>query len=386
MTSPRPMNPGRPPRPRSSFNWRSLFRPFQARKEGTMPAGLVLVLVVVSLLVAMFLNADATLRKSEAKGDGWRNEVAKGIASFSDALHITSLRGTVDDALGKNQGTDTDVEELLAQQEATADGETDTTEAPPAPVLPVIAPPTPEAPLRFWVGGDSITQTFGTSMQQVAQSTGVMTPTLDYRVSTGLARPDYFNWPEHFVKDILPSDPQVMVVMFGANDGQGMTGTDGKVYTRGTPEWLEEYRRRVAATMDLLKDPDNDRLVIWVGAPVMKPGSGVHEMDQLDYIYWSEAKSRPWIQYFDTWPFFSDASMQYVSEAPFADGQSRGLRQKDGVHLSTIGGNRLSWAVLARIGQYIDLAAGKTVPPADQAPAPGTVERTEIPPEVPGAE
>jgi hypothetical protein len=165
-----------------------------------------------------------------------------------------------------------------------------------------------------------------------------------------------------------------------------MEGPDGKVYSRGTPEWLEEYRRRVGATMDLLKDPDNDRLVIWVGAPVMRPGSGVHEMDQLDYVYWSEAKSRPWIQYFDSWPFFSDAQMQYVSEAPFADGVARGLRQKDGVHLSTIGGNRLSWAVLARIGQYVDLAAGNTAAPPDQAAPPTVEERTEIPPETAGAE
>lgn len=352
-----------------------------------MPAGLVLVLLLGTLLVAMFLNADATLRKSNAKGDGWRNEVAVKIAGVSDFLHITSLRGTVDDALGKNQGTDTDVADLLAQKEAaTADGQTDTTEAPPAPVLPVIAAPTPEAPLRFWVGGDSITQTFGTSMQQVAQSTGVMIPTLDYRVSTGLARPDYFNWPEHLLKDVLPNDPQVMVIMFGANDGQGMTGTDGTVYTRGTPEWLDEYRRRVAATMDLLKDPNNGRLVVWVGPPAMKPGSGVHEMDQLNYIYWSEAKGRPWIQYFDSWPFFSDANLQYVSEAPFADGQSRGLRQKDGVHMSTIGGNRISWAVLGRIGTYVDLSAGKTTPPPDQAAPATVVERTEIPPETPGAE
>jgi hypothetical protein len=345
-----------------------------------MPAGIILVMVVCALLIAMVLNADATLRKSNAKGDGWRNEVAHWVADVSDTFKLTWLRGEVDDAL--------DVSELLAQQEEveTADGQTDTTEAPPAPVLPEIPAPTPTNKLRFWVGGDSITQTFGTSMQQVVASTGVMDPTLDYRVSTGLARPDYFNWPEHFVKDVLPTDPQVMVVMFGANDGQGMTGTDGTVFQRGTPEWLAEYRRRVAATMDLLKDPDNDRLVIWVGAPVMRPGSGVHEMDQLNYIYWSEAQSRPWIQYFDSWPFFSDANMQYVSDAPNADGVSRGLRQKDGVHLSTVGGNRLSWAVLKRIGQYVDLSAGNTTPPPDQAPPESVMERTEVPPETPGAE
>jgi hypothetical protein len=386
------MRPSRPPR-RSRVSWRTLFRPFQARQEGTMPAGLVLVLVLGSLLIAMVLNADATLRKSEAKGDGWRNDVAKTVADVSDTFKLTWLRSEVDAALGKNQGTDTDVEELLAQQEATiGDGESQadpgdgTPATTPAPVLPQIPAPTPESKLRFWVGGDSITETFGTSMQKVVAGTGVIEPTLDYRVSTGLARPDYFNWPEHLLKDVLPTDPQVMVIMFGANDGQGMTGPDGTVYQRGTPEWLDEYRRRVAATMDLLKDPDNDRVVIWVGPPVMRPGSGVHEMDQLNYIYWSEAKDRPWIQYFDSWPFFSDANLQYVSEAPNADGVSRGLRQKDGVHLSTVGGNRLSWAVLGRIEQYVDLSAGTTTPPPADAPPPDIKERTEIPPETPGAE
>lgn len=347
-----------------------------------MPAGLILVVMLGALLVAMFLNADATLRKSNAKGDSWRNEVAQKVASVSDVFRLNSLRGSVDSALGKNQGTDTDVADLLAQQEANiADGETA-----PGPVLPVIAAPTVENKLRFWVGGDSITQTFGTSMQQVALSTGVIDPTLDFHVSTGLARPDYFNWPEYLLNTVLPKDPQVLVIMFGANDGQNMTGAGRTVFERGTPEWLDEYRRRVGATMDLLKDPDNDRIVIWVGAPVMKPGSGVHEMDQVDYVYWSEAKSRPWIQYFDSWPFFSDANMQFVSEAPFADGVARGLRQKDGVHLSTIGGNRLSWAVLARLGEYVDLSAGNTAAPPDQAPPPGISERTEIPPDVPGAE
>jgi hypothetical protein len=354
-----------------------------------MPAGLVLVVVVVALVVAMFLNADATLRKSNAKGDGWRNEVAHRVADVSDLFKLTWMRGEVDSALGKNQGSDTDVEDLLAERDAELasgdSGTSGTTEA-PKPVLPVIAPPTPENPLRFWVGGDSITQTFGTSMQQVAQSTGVMTPTLDYRVSTGLARPDYFNWPEHLLNDVLPNDPQVLVIMFGANDGQGMEGPDGQVFSRGTPEWLDEYRRRVAATMDLLEDPENGRLVIWVGPPVMRPGSGVHEMDQLNYIYWSEAQSRPWIQYFDSWPFFSDANMRYVSDAPNADGVARGLRQKDGVHLSTVGGNRLSWAVLERIGEYVNLSAGNTTPPPDQAPPPEIQERTEVPPETPGAE
>ena len=347
-----------------------------------MPAGLILVVILVAFIIAGLLDADATLRKSNAKGDGWRNDIAKTVASVSDTLRLNLLRESIDDALGKNQGTKIDVEELLRQQreaESAAAAEA-------AKKVPELPAPTPTSPMKIWVGGDSITQTFGTSFQRIAQSTGIFTPTLDYHVSTGLARPEYFNWPEHLVKDVLPADPKILVIMFGANDGQNFLDANGKVLERYSEPWLAEYRRRVAATMDLLKSPDNQRLTIWCGPPPMGPGTKTHGMDQLNYVYWSEAQSRPWIQYFDTWPFFTDSNFVFAANLPNADGVVRGMRQKDNVHLSTVGGDRLSWAVIDRIGKIVDISAGNVTPPASQAPPKSIVERTEIPPEVPGAE
>lgn len=367
---------------RSRFTWRSLFEPLRPRREGTMPAGLILVVIVLAFIVAGILNADATLRKSNAKGEGWRNDIAQTVASVTDTFRLNFLRNSIDDALGKNQGTQIDVEELLRQQ-AEAESAAAAAAAAKVPELPA---PTPAEPMKIWVGGDSITQTFGTSFQRIAQSTGIFTPTLDFHVSTGLARPDYFNWPEHLVKNVLPADPKILVIMFGANDGQNMVDSSGKALVRLSEPWILEYRRRVAATMDLLKSPDNQRITIWCGPPPMGPGSKTRGMDQLNYIYWSEAQSRPWIQYFDTWPFFSDANYNFAANLPNADGVVRGVRQKDNVHLSTVGGDRLSWAVIDRIGKLVNLSAGKVTPPASQAPPPDVVERTEVPPTMPGAE
>lgn len=351
-----------------------------------MPAGLILVVILAAFIIAGLLNADATLRKSNAKGEGIRNDIASAVATVSDTFGLNLLRKGMDDALGKNQLSSIDAEELLRQREmeeaqAAADAANEA-----AKRIPELPAATPEAPLKLWVGGDSITQTFGTSLQRIALGTGVFTPTLDYRVSTGLARPDYFNWPEHLVKDVLPTDPDILVIMFGANDGQNMTTTDGKALERYSDEWITEYRRRVAATMDLLKSPTNDRITIWVGALPMGPGSKVRGMDQLDYIYWTEALSRPWIQYFDSWPFFSDSNLDFSGNLPNADGVVRGMRQKDDVHLSTVGGDRLSWAVIDRIGKLVDISAGNVTPPPSQAPSPEIVERAEIPPEMPNAE
>ncbi|MBU6328558.1 MAG: DUF459 domain-containing protein [Acidobacteria bacterium] len=382
----RPVRSGASPRPPADdrwFSWRTLLHRNRSQRPGTMSAGMILIVMVAGLLLAMTLNADATLRKSNAKGDGWRNGVASVIATVSDTFQFTFLRTRVDAALGKNQGSRIDAAELVRrQQEAQAAQDAYAASRPPT-----IAAPTSSAPLHLWVGGDSITQTLGASLQRVLATTGVFTSTLDYHVSTGLARPDYFNWPEHLVRDVLPKDqPSVLVMMFGANDGQNMTDRQGRGLTRGSPEWLAEYRRRVAATMDLLKSPTDDRLTIWCGPPPMGPGTKVRGMDEIAHIVWSEAQTRPWIQYFDTWPFLSDDELRYVLEAPSADGQRRVLRQADDVHMSVAGADRVAWAILARIGTLIDLSSGRIAPPPGETAPASVAERREVPESMPGSE
>lgn len=358
-----------------------LLRPFRSREEGTAPAGLVLVVVVIALVVAAVLNADATLRKSNAEGEGWRNDVAQVVASVSGALRLTALRDAADDALGKNQTTDIDVADLLAEQqasEAAARAEADRLAA----LEPDLPAATPQAPLRTYIGGDSIARDFGQAMQRVALATGVMDPTLDYRPATGLSRPDFFNWPEHLVRDVVPADPQLVVLQFGANDSQNFT-IDGRPVERLTEEWLAEYRRRVAATMDLLRSPDNQRLVVWVGAPIMGPDSGVKGMELLNHVYAEEAETRPWVSYFDTYPFLTDAAGNYVDTATYADGRSRELRDSDKVHLSTAGSNRLAWGVVDLVAGRVDLSAGTLTPPPSEAAPPEVGPRDEIPPPAP---
>lgn len=367
-------------RPATWFRWSMLLRPFRSRRDGTMPAGLILVIVVLGLLLAGVLNADATLRKSNAKGDGWRNEVAHLVAGVADTFRITALRGGIDDAIGRNQQSDVDVADLVAQQQQVdpSQAEAEAEQARLAALEPKLPPATPEAPLKLWVGGDSISQNFGQALIRIAEDTKVLTPTLDYKVATGLARPDYFNWPEHLAKDVLPKNPSIVVIMFGANDGQNMT-VDGKALSRYSDEWLTEYRRRVGLTMDLMRSPANDRIVIWVGAPIMGPNSGVTGMDKLNYIFWDEARTRPWVKYFDTWPYLADTELQYTAQAPNADGKVRTLRAKDNVHMSLEGGTRVGWGVIDMLGDYVNLTAGNIVPPPSEIAPPEVQPRKELP-------
>ncbi len=369
---------------------RTLLHP-RTQRPGTLPAGLVLVVVLGALLVSTVVNANATLRNSQAKRNNpsWRTDVARDVADVSNALGLTAPRTAIDDAMGRHSSNLTPEQVLARQRAAQASRAAQAKGTPTATVVsavPHLRTPTPAAPLKLWVGGDSVTETFGTQLVRVASSTGLFQSTLDFHVGTGLDVPSYFNWPLHLAQDVLPKvDPDVVVIMFGTNDGQNIQLADGTILTAFSQPWQDEYARRVGAVMDLLKSPTNDRIVMWPGPPPMGPTTQTHGMDLISHIDWMEAKTRPWVHYVDTWVYFSDANLQFQHYLPSAGGQLSGLRQKDNIHMSDIGGTWLSWIVLRDLGRYVDLKASKAQPGPNDIPPTNIKERTVVPPHVPGA-
>jgi hypothetical protein len=174
--------------------------------------------------------------------------------------------------------------------------------------------------------------------------------TLDNRNATGLSRPDFFDWPAHLRDEVVPTHPEVIVIIFGANDAQSLQ-INGHVESVESPVWQAEYRRRVAETMDMLKG--EGRLVIWVGQPVVRSSAFTAHLGMLDEIYASEAATRPWIRFLDTRPMFVDAAGQYSAYLPGDDGVPALMRQPDGIHLTRAGGDRLARAVLEALDREI---------------------------------
>jgi hypothetical protein len=172
-------------------------------------------------------------------------------------------------------------------------------------------------------------------------------PTVEYRFATGLTRPDYFDWPGR-LREVLAraNRPQIVVVLFGANDMQPIMTPSGPVRV-GTAEWLAEYRSRVAATMKLLVDAGVD--AYWVGQPPMRSSTLDRRIDQVDDIYSDEAARHPGITFLDSRPLFSDSRGGYTASLPGADGTPVLMRGADGVHLTDAGGKRLTAALLTLI-------------------------------------
>jgi uncharacterized protein len=375
-----------------------------------MPAGTVLVTMVAALVVALLLSAGAIDRKAAGRrpNSEGRRSIAATVAGLSEALGLDRPEESLGEAVGPYLGherapgeetsADLAAEARAANGAALASPQPTPDAGPPraggsrsiAVPVPAVDPtprlraPTPDRPLKLWVGGDSITIELGQGLARLAGRTRLFDVVRDARASTGITRPDFFNWPEHLLRDVAPVegggvDPDVLVFMVGGNDDQNMPAWRGTPQApAGSPPWLDAYRRRVGDTMDLLKSRTDDRLVIWPGMPVTQPGTLAH-VREMNAIYASEAARRSWVRYFDSWPFFADVSDAYAGAPPNADGRARDLRNRDGIHLSVAGGARLARALYARLGALVDLGAAPLLPdPTEEAPASITERPAEV--------
>ena len=209
------------------------------------PAGSVLVAALIGLGLALFLNAPGLKKSAQSLPYGARRSVAVAfatpVAAVSHFFYLDRPGQWARSALGKGGAAEEKgAEDRLADLGKPTDGAT------PG----VLRTPTRKKPLRVWVGGDSMTQVFGRALVDDMRETRLMKATLDYRISTGLSRPDFFDWPRHLRYEVDKLRPEAIVIMFGANDGQDVE-YEGKVLKFGTPAWTRLYRERVGEAMDI---------------------------------------------------------------------------------------------------------------------------------------
>jgi hypothetical protein len=199
------------------------------------------------------------------------------------------------------------------------------------------------------------------SIQRFTAGDPLLQVTAHYEISTGLTRPDYFDWPGALASDVAQIDPDVMYVMFGANDAQGIIAPDGTTYQHvDDPGWQAEYARRVDLVMDQLRADDNHRLVFWVLQPPMRSTEFDRHIHIIDDIYRHAAEDRPWVQLVETAPLFGDANGAFSDELPGADGDLEDLRQDDGIHLARAGADKLAHALLDLLNTELGAGSGTT--------------------------
>jgi hypothetical protein len=181
----------------------------------------------------------------------------------------------------------------------------------------------------------------------VANSPGEVENTCYFwKISTGLARLDYFDWLSRLQQAVDAERPDVMLFMVGGNDAQALMNPDGSVDTGGpfTPAWNAAYAERVGTAMDIMTAAG--RHAIWVGMPIMLdtnefPGYNA-DMQKLNAIFQSEAATHPRVAYIDAYSLMSGPDGAWAEYLPDIHGVTQQMRISEGVHLTSQGGEFLA--------------------------------------------
>lgn len=252
------------------------------------------------------------------------------------------------------------------------DFEFPTSTEPPTQVTTTTAPPrtiTELTPLKVGVFGDSMAADFGARLALDLGDDPFFDILSDGRPSTGLARLDFFHWPQELSTSLDGLD--VVVVFFGGNDDQALTDAAGDVVaaTPSTPEWIAEYRRRVGGVMDLATE--STRRLVWVAMPRVEPEKLSRAAVTINAIIDEEASSRPAVEVLQIEDLL-DPGGSYSTFREI-DGETVRCRRSDGVHLTLDCVGLVSDAIDARLRDMFSIGEPPTrVEPDGTAPANAT--------------
>ncbi len=169
------------------------------------------------------------------------------------------------------------------------------------------------------------------------------------KISSGLARPDFFDWEAQMDRMAGQSRPDTVVIMIGANDNKPVRLASGKSAAFGSPAWAAEYRRRAARLVEVARAHNPAARIVWVGAPVMGDPALARDLPAVNAALAQEISRIPGCRFVDVWGLLADPQGRYLEFA--ASPAKTRLRTPDGVHLAPAGASRLAEVCLAALAE-----------------------------------
>jgi hypothetical protein len=332
-----------------------------------MAAGHVLVAFLVCMLLWTLLDADALKRASEASPEGARRTASlallRPLSVASRILLVGQLGDAIQRALGRNPqgapGSGATTQHLGAQpktQPSTpsvapgADGNHPSPSAGASPkppkarhghgALPPLRVPTHRDPLRVLVVGDSFATDIGYGLGR-AFNLNVVSLNLQGVISSGLARPDFYDWPQKLAQDVTKLNPEIVVIMIGGNDFHSVLLPNGhSIAFSSGKTWRRAYRAKVVS---FVREANyRGARVAWVGLPIMGSEGYSNTVKRLNSVYRGVARRFKDVVYVDSWHLFANKQGRYAAYLPDANGDLQPVRTADNIHLSPQGNDRLA--------------------------------------------
>jgi len=206
---------------------------------------------------------------------------------------------------------------------------------------------------KLYVIGDFLAAGLATALPAALDEAASVEILQETRNSSGLARPDQYNWSRRIEDIVNEGQMHIAVIMLGANDRQRIRAAGG-FEDFATQAWAETYRLRVDALVEKLTK--GKVAVYWMGLPIVADEEARAEYEQINSII-RERVYLGGVKYIDAWNGFSDQFGNYSAFGPSVDGVTKRLRDNNGIGFTAEGNRKLAEFAASVIKR--DLAAAR---------------------------
>lgn len=157
--------------------------------------------------------------------------------------------------------------------------------------------------------------------------------------SSGLVRDDYYDWPGQITGILEEEQPDIVILMVGANDRQQMV-VDGRREEPRSDAWMSEYESRVRELATAVRV--HEAHLIWVGMIPFRFRTMSSDMIAFNDLYRRVAEEVGG-EYVDVWGGFVDEDGNFAGHGPDMNGQPAQLRAEDGINITRAGKRKLAF-------------------------------------------
>ena len=206
-----------------------------------------------------------------------------------------------------------------------------------------------DMPQTVLFAGDSIMEELGPALALMLAGKKNLKLVQAGRSSTGLCRPDFYDWPKAMRAFMCAEQPRTVVICIGTNDDQTVSDA-GVRHQFISPRWQQAYRHKVEEIINIIEEYGG--ISIWVSPPIMGPNALRPRVFAIREVIRQTCDNRN-VPFIDIWPTLADANgnFQYSLIAP--GGKTVTLRARDGVHIAPAGNTILAKAVLPHLERML---------------------------------
>ena len=188
------------------------------------------------------------------------------------------------------------------------------------------------------VGDSMIATAFGRELEAGLSAAAELEVQRVGKSSTGLSRPDFFDWVARARRLHASRAPDVVVCMMGGNDAQSFL-VEGKTWIKwGEPGWDDAYAARLRELRATLLPSGG----VWisVGLPRMRSRKFDAKIAHVDQLVARTVTAEPGGHFIESRELLAPGDA--FRETLLIDGRRRKIRADDGVHLTLHGARYLA--------------------------------------------